>query len=235
MPETLRIMRTKSNGRAVKTAGSGKKRMAMVDAVSFSFFRAPVVGLEPCLECTPGFVYRYLVSDYAKLRTLALRDIAGNGGGGIVRKMLDEEFDFVTFAGVFRRKTEAELLRPSRLVCLHFGNVPDVHVAKAYLLAERSDETVMLFCDVYGTGLNWVVRNDGDMAHTDFFRMMDRDIFNDIGLDADCNGKVMSDAVYLPWDGEAFIHPAYMKAEFDKAPDDCWRAYCTGGNEDGRD
>lgn len=66
MLETLRIMRTKSNVRAVKTAVRKKRQTATVDAVSFSFFRAPVVGLEPCLECTPGFVYRYLVSDYAK-------------------------------------------------------------------------------------------------------------------------------------------------------------------------
>ena len=67
-------------------------------------FRAPSVELEPCMECMPGFIYRYLQSDYAKLRTMALREEVKKGSGRIMWN-LDGEFDRVTFAGGIQEKS----------------------------------------------------------------------------------------------------------------------------------
>lgn len=207
--------------KTLKMKNDENGRKALVQPESFSFFRAPSVELEPCMECMPGFIYRYLQSDYAKLRTMALREEVKKGGGSLMWN-LDSEFDRVTFAGVFRRKVEAELLRPSRFVCFHFRNIRFPDVEKVTLLSFYARQTVLLFTDIYGRGLNWVTRNDTDMAHTDFFRMVARDMFREHGLDADDNGKLMSDAVYLPFDDEAFINPKYLEAEFDSPKEDRW-------------
>ena len=205
----------------LKMKNENNERKPLVQPASFSFFRAPSVELEPCMECMPGFIYRYLQSDYAKLRTMAIREEVKKGGGPIMWH-LDEEFDRVTFAGVFRRKVEAELLRPSRFVCFHFRNIRFPEVEKVTLLSYFTRQTVLLFTDIYGTGLNWVTRNDTDMAHTDFFRTVERDMFREHGLDADDSGKLMSDAVYLPFDDEAYINPEYVKAEFDTPKEGHW-------------
>lgn len=206
----------------MKNEENGRKGLVLPE--SFSFFRAPSVELEPCMECMPGFIYRYLQSDYAKLRTMALREEVKKGGGRIMWN-LDGEFDRVTFAGVFKRKVEAELIRPSRFVCFHFRNIQYPSIEKITLLSYYARQTVLLFTDIYGNGLNWVTRNDTDMAHTDFFRTVARDMFREHGLDADDSGKLMSDAVYLPFDDEAFINPKYVEAEFDKPQEGRWSSF----------
>lgn len=199
----------------------GFEHKAPDEPTSFSFFRAPAVGKTPCFECMPGFIYKYLRSDYAKLRTMVFRKDAANGSKTLQQR-LDDEFDFVTFAGVFHRKMEAGLVRPSCLVCFHFKDIQNVEASKTFILSNLLEQTVLLFTDVYGTGLNWVTRNDTDMAHCDFFRKVDRELYYKYDLDADARGKLMSDAVYLPFDDEVYINPDYIQAECDVATDNRW-------------
>lgn len=92
----------------------------MEDLHGFSFYRKPIQNVEPCRAITVVDVYRYVVGHYAKQQTETLRAMSSSSEA---KKFKATHFDYCTFSGLFRRRSEKELLQHSGLMCLDFDHV----------------------------------------------------------------------------------------------------------------
>jgi len=174
----------------------------------FSFFYGPADNTEPAFSWRPFDVYNYIRSDYAKLRTEMLRSPMDNRNR---MAFLHTAFDFVTFAGVFRQRAEFAIVHPSRYVVLHLvdANVKEV---KKVLKAQMQYRTVLIFTDVLGTGVVWVVRNESELSHTDFWREAAYYVYDTLKYDVEIDYKTLSSVCFLPHDKSAYIGPEYRDA-----------------------
>lgn len=172
----------------------------------FSFFYGPAGNVTPACRWRPYDVYNYVRSDYARLRTELLRSPMD---GRNRMAYLNTAFDFVTFAGVFRERAEFAIVQPSGYVVFHLLDV-DVKEAKRVLRSQTVLKTVLIFTDVFGSGLVWVVRNDSGKSHVDFWREMAFYVYDTFGYDVEIDFKTLSSVCFLPYDRSAYISPEYL-------------------------
>lgn len=172
----------------------------------FSFFYGPSDNTEPAFSWRPFDVYNYIKSDYAKLRTEMLRSPMDSRNR---MAFLHTAFDFVTFAGVFKERAEFAVMKPSGYVVFHLVDV-DVRDARKALKAQVLYKTVLLFTDVFGTGLVWVVKNDSGKSHIDFWRETAYYIYDRLGFDVEINYKTLAAPCFLPHDRNVYIGPEYL-------------------------
>ena len=134
----------------------------------FSFFKTPVTSTSPYRQITIRDAYLYISTDYAKARTLRLRQIEDKEAN---RQYKSTSFDFVTFSGSFSKRSEAELIEHSGYLVLDFDHLEDVQAVKAQLLQDPYFETQLLFISPNGNGLKWVIEIDvtGQYTHGQYF------------------------------------------------------------------
>ena len=174
----------------------------------FSFFKSPIVSLTPCKTISIPDVYRYISGPYAQNRTRNLRSLADPKKAAEYKR---KKFDYVTFSGVFQKRTDADLVAHSRLLCIDFDHLDNLQEVRRILLADTYFETLLLFVSPSGNGLKWVIGIDLQQAsHEQWFQAVSNYLKFTYQLDADPACRNVSRACFLPHDPECYIAPRLL-------------------------
>lgn len=174
---------------------------------SFSFFRHPIRNTEPCRAADIVDMYRYVTSPYAKARTETLRAIAAHREAKAYKA---EHFDYCTFSGLFRKRSDKELILHSGLMCIDFDDVKDISTLKQRLIHHEYFDTELLFVSPSGNGLKWIIPVDlRGCGHSRYFKAVARCIEATTGVSPDPSGSDVSRSCFLPYDPDAYINPKY--------------------------
>ena len=175
----------------------------------FSYFKAPIFNLYPDANLSIRDVYKKIVGvDYMSV-TDKLRLISGKREANSFKQ---KNFDFVTFSGIFKRRSIDGLLLHSNYICFDFDDVGDIDRLKSILIGDNQLHTSLLFSSPSGTGLKWIVRIDTQSnSNTDWFRAISNYLNKIYGLEVDESGKDVSRACFLCYDNNAYIDPKELK------------------------
>ena len=174
----------------------------------FSFFKSPIVSLTPYKTISIPDVYRYISGPYAQNRTRNLRSLADPKKAAEYKR---SKFDYVTFSGVFQKRTDAELVEHSGLICFDFDHLENLQEVRRILLADTYFETLLLFISPSGNGLKWVIGIDLQQAsHELWFQAVSNHLQSTYQPDADPACRNVSRACFLPHDPECYIAPRLL-------------------------
>ena len=172
----------------------------------FSYFKAPVTNTIPAKEVTIIDVYHHIKYDFRE-KTAELRAIRDKKAA---RQFKAGNFDYVTFSGIFRKRSDNDLVKHSGLLAIDFDHVEDMATLWQCLLADEYFDTEILFTSPSGDGLKWIIRIDiTEHSHRDWFTSIKHYIRETYGQDVDSAGKDISRACFLPHDSNIFLHPKY--------------------------
>ena len=171
----------------------------------FSFFKAPiknvipndVVNLNRIYSLIKGNSLRQLTTNYRKLSLPKAK-----------RAFKSKYFSYVCFSGVFRKRSDKELLQHSGLLCLDFDHLEELSLTKRMLLNDPWMHTQLLFTSPSGDGLKWIISIDLDLAsHRDYFSSVTNYLKKTYYLEPDPSGKDISRACFLCHDPNAYLNP----------------------------
>lgn len=192
----------------------------------FSFFRAPVsnvtpsaaVGLTAVYDLIRGDGYRAATEELRRLRT-AVKE--GRATPQEVQRFKARRFDYVTFSGLFTRRSARGLTEHSGLLCLDFdhvdtwqgaGQLGGVYGLRYLLMNDAAVDTALLFRSPGGDGLKWVVPIDlRQGTHDEWFRALSFYAGRAYGIEPDASGCDVARACYLPWDPDAVIFDSKLQ------------------------
>lgn len=181
--------------------------MSTFNQPHFSYFRAPITNTSPFREVTVLDVYHAIKMSF-KEQTTELRTLADKK---VARKFKAIHFDYVTFSGVFTRRSDQSIKKHSGLLAIDFDHLGDLPGLKSELLKDQFLETELLFVSPSGDGLKWVISIDlTQVNHQDYFKAAANYIQQTYQLDIDQSGKDVSRACFLPHDTNPFINPKYL-------------------------
>lgn len=174
---------------------------------SFSFFRRPIQNTEPYRAADVVDMYRYITSTYARTQTEALRSIAEPKEAKAYKAA---NFDYCTFSGLFRKRSDKALLLHSGLMCIDFDDVEDMDALKQRLIHHEYFDTELLFVSPSGNGLKWIIPIDlRGCNHSRYFKAVANCIEATVGIKPDPSGSDVSRSCFLPYDPNAYINPKY--------------------------
>lgn len=186
--------------------------VATIDLPKFSYFRCPVKNTQPNAEMTILDAYAAIKSNKYKKQTEELRSISEVESA---RKFKVAHFDYVTFSGLFSKRTDAALIRHSGLITLDFDHASNLQKLRDMLLRDRYFETELLFVSPSGDGLKWIISIDlKECNHQDWFKAIAAYLKASYQLEVDKSGKDISRACFLPHDPAVYINPAYLHCPF---------------------
>lgn len=175
----------------------------------FSYFKAPIFNLYPDANLSIREVYKKIIGVEYMSATDKLRLISGKREANSFKQ---KNFDFVTFSGIFKRRSIDGLLLHSNYICFDFDDVGDIDRVKSILIGDNQLHTSLLFSSPSGTGLKWIVRiNTEDYSHSDWFNAISNYLNKTYGLKVDESGKDVSRACFLCYDNNAYIDPKELK------------------------
>lgn len=181
---------------------------ATTNLPKFSYFRCPVTNTQPNAEMTIPDVYGAIKSTKYKRQTDELRSISEIESA---RKYKAAHFDYVTFSGLFSKRTDAALIRHSGLITLDFDHVSNLQELRETLLLDRYFETELMFVSPSGDGLKWIISIDlKECNHQCWFRAIAAYLKATYQLEVDKSGKDISRACFLPHDPKVYINPNYL-------------------------
>jgi len=176
---------------------------------AFSFFRCPVTNTIPDKKINLFKVYDLIKSNAYKNITGKLSGIENKGQA---RKYKSQNFDYVTFSGIFSKRSDKSLLKHSGLLTIDFDNIPDILALKQQLLQDEYFDTELLFISPSGNGLKWIIPVDlSEVSHRDYFIAVSEYIKSSYNLEVDGSGKDVSRACFLPYDNDIYINPKYLE------------------------
>ncbi|MBP6356233.1 MAG: hypothetical protein KA303_02960 [Paludibacter sp.] len=174
----------------------------------FSFFKAPVRNTIPHKNVSLVQVYKYIVGDYAKVRTEKLRCFSDQKQA---RQYKATNFDYCTFSGIFQTRNDKALVNHSGLLCIDFDHLQNVDLLRNQLLQDEYFETQLLFVSPSGDGLKWIISiNTAKASHSEFFAAVANYILQTYKVEVDKSGRDISRACFLPYDPQAFINPSNL-------------------------
>ena len=174
----------------------------------FSFFKAPIRNTIPHKNVLLVQVYKYIIGDYAKVRTEKLRSISDQKQA---RQFKASNFDYCTFSGMFTTRNDKALVNHSGLLCIDFDHLQSVDLLRNQLLQDEYFETQLLFVSPSGDGLKWIISIDTAKAlHSEFFAAVANYILQTYKVGVDKSGRDISRACFLPYDPQAFINPSNL-------------------------
>lgn len=173
----------------------------------FSFFHAPISNTIPKGTVSLLDIYNLIRTEY-KNNTDLLRFIAEPAQA---RHFKATKFDYVTFSGVFTKRTDKELVNHSGLLCLDFDHVSNLLHLKKLLLKDPYFETELLFTSPSGNGLKWIIPiNIHQVTHAQYFQAVSNYLKHNYLIEPDKSGKDISRACFLCHDPNVYIHPKYL-------------------------
>lgn len=202
----------KKNGRADGAPDTKTTRLIADDsqltAQCFSFFQAPISNTKPSKVFSLLDAYDYITSDIAKDRTHTLRSLTDTKQSRMYKAA---NFDYCTFSGTFRTRSDKALIQHSGLLCIDFDHLQHLDALRAQLLQDEYFDTQLLFRSPSGDGLKWIIQIDiSQTTHADYFRAVANYLDRTYGVEADKSGKDISRACFLPHDPQCFINPKFL-------------------------
>jgi hypothetical protein len=174
----------------------------------FSFFKRPVTNTTPDKEIDLVEIYNLVKSESFKSFTEHLRTITDKNQARVYKA---QNFDYVTFSGIFSNRSDKALVKHSGLITIDFDHIPDIEGLKQTLLKDAYFETEIMFVSPSGDGLKWVIPIDLTQGSHEFlFRAIAVYIRQTYSLEVDKSGKDISRACFLPYDTDVFINPKYL-------------------------
>jgi len=181
-----------------------------VSSPRFSFYNRPVSNTFPAKSVSLGYVHKLISGSLYSEVTRKLRSITEQTDA---RKFKARNFDYVTFSGVFKSRSDSELIRHSGLLTIDLDHLTDVPALKTALLGDDYFETQLLFTSPSGEGLKWIVDIDLDTDnHLNYFNAIALYIRQRYGISLDPSGKDISRACFLCSDPNAYINPQYQES-----------------------
>ena len=179
---------------------------------SFSYYRCPISNTQPNAEISLLDAYKVISGNRYKVRTAELRGIHEPEAASKYKRT---HFDYVTFSGVFSKRSDAALVTHSGLLTLDFDHVINVSELKGTLLADQYFETELMFVSPSGHGLKWIIAIDvNQCAHQRWFLAVEAYLKTKYGLEIDQSGKDISRACFLSHDPEVYINPIYLSCPY---------------------
>lgn len=173
-----------------------------------SFFKAPVRNVFPSEILRLHQIFALITSDKYKKITEELRAI---NDVKKARKFKANNFDDVTFSGVFEKRNDNNLLQHSNLLTIDFDHLDNLQELKTQLLNDEYFETELLFISPSGNGLKWIIRIDiAEVSHGEYFTAVANYIKQTYKIEVDQSGKDLSRACFLPYDKTAFLHKRHQ-------------------------
>jgi hypothetical protein len=185
--------------------------------VRVSFFGAPVTNKRPSATVSLSDVFERLTVDkYYKRCTHALRMISDHQEQ---QRYKSENFDYVTFSGIFSYGNDQSLTAHSQLLCIdidHLPNAAEVARVRRLLFDDPYFETLLMFTSPSGLGVKWIIHIDTDLRdHRTWFKLLEAYLLQTYQLKVDPRCINVSRACYLCYDPEAYIHPALLNTSED--------------------
>ncbi len=167
----------------------------------FSFFLAPITNNLPKKAVTLEEVFELIKSDKYKEVTQAIR----KGNKEKQNEIKKSKLDYVTFSGVFSKRSNEGLKERSNLFCLDLDDVTNIKEVKEKLLEKLPP--ALMFVSPRGTGLKVVYRiNPSQAEHLNYFAGFEKFFSDELGIKID-NGKDIARACFLCHDPEAIYQP----------------------------
>ena len=178
------------------------------DMPGISFFYCPISNTVPYVTIDPLAIFKVVGGTRYKPRTQRLRSINDPVEAA---KFKRNNFDYVTFAGEFSRRSDKALIQPSGLMVFDFDKVKDPSLLKKTLIGNRSFFTVLAFISPSGIGLKWIIRVDLTQGtHEEWFTAVANYVEANLQEKVDRSGKDVSRACFLCHDPEVYINPIYL-------------------------
>jgi hypothetical protein len=169
-----------------------------------SFFKTPVRNVFPSQTLRLNKIYDLIVGTSYKAITEELREIEDIKER---RKFKANNFDYVTFSGVFERRNDKYLEKHSNLIAIDFDHLENLDKSREQLLNDQYFDTEMLFVSPSGDGIKWIIRIELEKAtQAEYFKAISNYIKQTYNIDVDASGKDVSRACFLPHDANALLH-----------------------------
>lgn len=179
-----------------------------VEMPRFSYYRAPVANTQPYVDISILDAYKVIKGGRYAQPTAELRTI---NDGDAARKFKATHFDYVTFSGVFTKRSDACLVSHSGMMVFDFDHVDNLNELWATLLNDPYFETYLMFVSPSGEGIKWVIPVDlEECNHDEWFQAVAYYLKTTYRLEVDKCGKDVSRACFLPHDPEVYIHPRFI-------------------------
>ncbi|PWJ42251.1 BT4734/BF3469 family protein [Sediminitomix flava] len=170
----------------------------------FSYFKGGITITYPYRSITIIQLYEVISGKYHQKVTDTYRL---KKDSNIKRRM-----DYVTFSGVFSKRSEKGIISQSGYICFDFDHVQQLDATKATLINNNDFQTVLLFKSPSGDGLKWVVEVDLNKHHQlVYFVAISNYLQQKYNLTVDKACKDLSRACFIPHDPECFIHPKFFQ------------------------
>jgi hypothetical protein len=173
-----------------------------------SFFKAPIRNVFPTETMWLHQIYALITSDTYKDITNKFRMLKDPKEA---RKFKANNFDYATFSGTFKKRSDKELVQHSYLLTLDFDHIENVQELKETLLNDEYFETELLFTSPSGKGIKWIIRIDiSEVTHAEYFKAVANYIKQTYNIEVDQSGKDISRACFLSYDPTAFLNKRHQ-------------------------
>lgn len=170
--------------------------------------KCPISNTQPEKEVDLKYVYNLIKYDQFKKRTAELRVISNPKEA---RKYKAQNFDYMTFSGIFSKRNDNALIKHSGLLTIDFDHVPCLSKLRESLLKDEYLETELMFTSPSGDGLKWIIPIDLKQgSQSDYFLAVSNYIKKYYNIEVDKCGKDVSRACFLPYDANVYINPKYL-------------------------
>ena len=172
----------------------------------FSFYRKPVSNPFVYKDITLRDAFNYITGPYAKVQTDVLRSLTNPKEKSQYKS---QYFDYVTFSGRFRKRSNEGLIEHSGFICFDFDHVGDklaVDDLKHQIIADGSLDVRLAFRSPSGDGLKVILAVEiAKYPHWDWFMCLSRYFETNYGVAPDPSGKDVARACFLPHDPECYL------------------------------
>ena len=173
-----------------------------------SYFKAPIRNVFPTDALCLHQIYNLITSDSYKNVTEEYRKIVDSKEA---RKYKANNFDYVTFSGIFKKRNDKELIKHSNLLTLDFDHLENIEELKKLLLNDAYFDTELLFTSPSGAGLKWIISIDiSEISHAEYFSAVTNYLKFTYNIKVDQSGKDVSRACFLSYDPIAFINKRHQ-------------------------
>lgn len=172
-----------------------------------SLFKAPVRNVFPLGTRSLAEVQNLITGNAYRKVTEELRKITDPKQKRIFKA---NNFDYVTFSGVFTARNDKSLVKHSQLLIIDFDHLPNLPEVWNLLLEDPYFETHMLFRSPSNDGLKWLIKKDSEkIPHAVFFKAVANYLNRTYHLEVDQSGRDVSRACFLPFAEDCYLNPKH--------------------------
>lgn len=166
----------------------------------FSFFRAPISNTIPEKQITLLRIYDGIKRDLLKD---SIDHIRHEPAEGKRKDLKDNLLPYVTFAGVFSKRSANGLIQRSGLIVVDIDHLQDIPSIRDKILSKYKPALVFLSPSWKGLKVVYAIDiNNGE--HIKYFQALQSFYNREFGIEVDKSGKDICRACYLSYDPNAF-------------------------------